>query len=317
MENKFSHLVDSHDKIYCRICGKFYTRIYGLHIRKVHNMTIEEYKEMFPDAPVQSQKLFNYLSNRISGKNNPNHKSKTTESERKSRSPFSNDFINYKDLTEEEKEVVLKEQIKNINKIRVPNTQLEYYIRQGHTIEEAKEMLSKRQTTFSLKICIEKYGEEEGKKRWEERQDKWLTSLHENGNLKMGFSKVSQALFDKILEHYDEENKEFVDYALKSKEFSLYENYSLFNYDFVDRKQMKIIEFNGDIFHANPNIYAPWDIPNPHRPQLSAEQIWMQDLHKKEIAEKNGYEYFIVWEYQHRIEPKIVFKNCLEFLNLK
>lgn len=332
-ENKFSHLSDTDEMVYCRICGEFYKRLYSSHLKKAHSITSKEYKLMFPNAPLYSKNDFeNSLqktiaknrtpenrqktSEKIKGENNPNHKSKTTEAERKSRSPYSKDFIKYKDLTEEETDKVLKQQVKDINEYRLLSTQVEYYTRDGYSIEEAKAIISKLQNRFSLEICIEKYGLEEGTKRFEERQQKWLKSLHENGNLKMGYSKVSQELFDKILEHYSDLEKSNIYYALKSHEFSLYENNKIYNYDFVDDKQKKIIEFNGDIFHANPNIYAPYDTPNPHRPNQTSEDIWMYDLGKMETAEKNGYEYFIVWEYTYRIEPIIVLERCLKFLNL-
>jgi hypothetical protein len=42
---------------------------------------------------------------------------------------------------------------------------------------DAMAEVSKRQATFSLDICIEKYGEEEGIKIWKNRQDRWLATL--------------------------------------------------------------------------------------------------------------------------------------------
>jgi hypothetical protein len=69
----------------------------------------------------------------------------------------------------------------NYNSSRIKNavkrTNLEYYFNQGMSVEEAKIALYNRQCTFSLEKCIKKYGEDEGKKRFQERQEKWIKSL--------------------------------------------------------------------------------------------------------------------------------------------
>jgi len=59
-----------------------------------------------------------------------------------------------------------------------PN-QKEYWLKQGYTEEEAIMKVKERQTTFSLDICIAKYGKEEGLKRFNERQDKWQKTLND------------------------------------------------------------------------------------------------------------------------------------------
>lgn len=64
----------------------------------------------------------------------------------------------------------------NIRKI-YSSTSLEYYLIRGYSEKEAKELQRKRQQTFSLKICVEKYGEEVGYKKWKDRQDKWQNTL--------------------------------------------------------------------------------------------------------------------------------------------
>jgi hypothetical protein len=57
------------------------------------------------------------------------------------------------------------------------HTNIEFYLAQGLSIDDAKAALSERQSTFSLKSCIEKYGEEAGKLRWQQRQDVWQETL--------------------------------------------------------------------------------------------------------------------------------------------
>lgn len=53
---------------------------------------------------------------------------------------------------------------------------IEYFLEKGLTSEEAQKELTKNQTTFSLKICIEKYGEE-GQRVYNKRQQKWKDSM--------------------------------------------------------------------------------------------------------------------------------------------
>ena len=54
---------------------------------------------------------------------------------------------------------------------------IEFWLAKGYTKKEAILLISESQKTFSLEKCIEKYGEVEGVKRFEKRQEKWITSL--------------------------------------------------------------------------------------------------------------------------------------------
>lgn len=97
---------------------------------------------------------------------------------------WSKNFYKYNGLSEDEKIKVMRKimfckdnpNFNNFSDYACP-TKLSYYLNKGMTEEEAKAALKERQSTFSLKKCIEKYGEEEGTKRFKERQEKWLKSL--------------------------------------------------------------------------------------------------------------------------------------------
>jgi len=54
---------------------------------------------------------------------------------------------------------------------------INYWLNRGLSLEDAKSKLSERQSTFSLKKCIEKHGDEMGKQIWNKRQEKWIKSL--------------------------------------------------------------------------------------------------------------------------------------------
>ena len=60
--------------------------------------------------------------------------------------------------------------------------------------KKAKQKLKERQQTFTLEHCIKKYGEEEGKKRFEARQVKWQKSLKERFKTE-GTNNIPQSIF--------------------------------------------------------------------------------------------------------------------------
>ena len=57
------------------------------------------------------------------------------------------------------------------------NTKKEFYIKRGLIEKDAKKELSKRQKTFSLDICISKYGDI-GYDIWKKRQNKWVNTMN-------------------------------------------------------------------------------------------------------------------------------------------
>lgn len=207
-----------------------------------------------------------------------------------------------------------------INNAKSGNTSVDFWIRKGYSNDEAKEELRKRQSTFNINICIEKHGELKGKVIWQERQNKWISSLYKNGKLKSGFSKISQDLFDEIIKYYSNiEELNYVMYANKGGEFVINSDnkYGFFRYDFTDTIKNKMIEYNGDMFHGNPQTYSENDTPNPFVKDKTAKEMWDRDKRKLEIANKNGFEILVIWDSEYRLNPTDIIKKCVEFLNLK
>ena len=78
----------------------------------------------------------------------------------------------------EKLQIKMRENEKFRNTVNSKKTNnINYWLNRGLTLEDAKSKLSERQSTFSLKKCIEKYGDEIGKEIWNKRQDKWIKSL--------------------------------------------------------------------------------------------------------------------------------------------
>jgi len=82
--------------------------------------------------------------------------------------------------------------------------------------------------------------------------------------------------------------------------------------DFYDDKTKKIIEFNGDFWHANPDIYKETDI-NPYSKE-TAKEIWVRDNERIENIQKNYNGVLIIWESEYKKNPSLVLDNCINFL---
>lgn len=251
---------------------------------------------------------------KINPKTGVNYTDIEADYERNSRRPIKKEYWIKLGYTEEEAKILAsktkennnKKGMKNIRKMdpeirRVINKRcVEYWINLGFSEQEAIEQISKEQTTFSLSICIEKYGEDEGKKRWLERQEKWHKSFK-----KSNFSKISQELFWEISKSL--ENLDFIyfaelgkdktpDYSGTNNEYRLKLDKVLLP-DFIDIKNNKIIEFDGIYWHGNIG----------RGNKTRGEE-------KVEIYTKNGYSVLSVCEKEFRTNKKFVIEQCLNFL---
>lgn len=94
-------------------------------------------------------------------------------------------------------------------------------------------------------------------------------------------------------------------YEPKTREMALNSNGTPYFYDCYIKELKLIIEFNGDVFHANPKIYDNCDNPNPFNKTLTAEEIWEADNRKVNYALNNGYKIIIIWENVYKINTKL------------
>ena len=189
--------IEGKDFVTCRWCGARVKRVYGIHMKNHHQgKNSSDYLKEFPNSPLtcsedkertsansglhmKDDKYRKMASDKVKGKNNPNHASKTTLATRKSRSPFSQDFVSYKNVND--KSAAVSNFVKEALKDRITETQLEYWVRKFVGDEErAKKEYTERQRTFTLEKCIQQYGEEEGIRRWKDRQVNWVDKLHMN-----------------------------------------------------------------------------------------------------------------------------------------
>lgn len=204
---------------------------------------------------------------------------------------------------------------------RLLPSNIEYWINKGYDINDSKNLVKQSQTTFTLEKCIEKYGEVEGIQKYTDRQIKWQKTLNKNGNLKVGYSKTSQDLFYKLLESFDIDDRKYIYFATHNGEYKINKNKEdggIWLYDYVDLKNKKIIEFNGDMYHANPKKYLSEDHPHPFRKDLTSKVIWEKDNKKLKSATDQGFELLIIWDSEYRWGNKQeVINKCIKFLKDK
>ena len=325
----------------CKICGAIGFNL-SHHIKLSHNLTTEEYCEKFncSEMEVINEYAHNMMSNaqkKLQEKgyrtnfqtNNPGKKHNG------SLSPFSRNFIKYKGLTEEE----ITERINALHKKAKKNTiehnnlvtRIEYFTSRGYTEEEAKQLLKDRQTTFTLEKCIQKYGKEEGTKRYNERQEKWQATLNakseeekqriyeqkiegfkkaremnSNNPYSVGYSKISQELFkaicqDKRISKYDDifyatkgtkVNNEYIVEILNEAEDEVE---AIFFLDFYIKLLNKCIEFDGTYWHGS-------------------EEARAKDKRRDELLNKRGIKVLHIKEEEYCKFPKRVINRCIRWL---
>lgn len=187
---------------------------------------------------------------------------------------------------------------------RLIPSNIDYWIQRGFNYQQAKEKVTERQTTFSLKICVKKYGETEGHKRFNERQLKWLINYK-----KSNFSKISQDLFWSLLEMVPSLKNDNIFFATykngikdnsgKNNEFRLNLISGVILPDFFHLNLGKIIEFDGIYYHRN----------NPENT--------LREVKRDKLIFESGYEVLHVSESEYKQNKEEVINKCIKFLKNK
>lgn len=251
-----------------------------------------EYQCILHNSVEKATELRDAKSERVSGENNPGyqHGGKL--------SAFSENSIY---ASEEVKENAIKasKKTKSENKHN-ENTTIEYYLHRGMGLCEAIEARKERQAVGRKENFIKRYGEEEGLRRWQERQEKWIKS-HYNG---INYSNISQDLFNNLIERI-KPNEHDIYYATfdrsemkeyKNKEYRLKTTNSYILPDFVCLNKKLIIEFDGDYWHSSR-------VANPTREKYREIEI-----------EKLGFSLLRIKESDYKKDKEGTIKKCIEFL---
>ncbi len=183
-----------------------------------------------------------------------------------------------------------------------PN-QLQYWINKGHSEEEAKALQKTRQTTFTKDICIEKYGDDEGIKRWKKRQNDWLNSL-KNSGIYVGVSEVSRELIAEVAKQVGGLTTEHT-IRLGGKKWAKVDCYL--------PEKRKILEFYGDYWHGNPNLYGPDDVIKGWDDFMPVFERWEADKIRQQSLEDMNHKMMIVWEQDFLRNRTETIKRCVKF----
>jgi hypothetical protein len=313
------------DYVICQWCGKKVKRIYGKHLKFFHpGKTSKEYKEAFPNSPLyclsdkenisknsgqfmKQEKWRKWASDNIRGDKNPMHSLNKSKIERQQASPFSQEFYIKRGLPLENRAKFIKDTLAN----RESDTRLDYYLKRGYSEDEAIIKLYDRQNTFSLEKCIKKYGEEEGKRIWKERQEKWKAKVfNKDTHISKGTSKIAENIIQKILKFNINNHKMLYD---KNEKF-IYdkENNCAYKYDLTNITLKKIIEINGIYWHCKPELYSGEFVNKVNK--KTAQEIWDFDKRKMDMAKLHGYKFLIIWEDDFIKSPEEIIKECINFI---
>ena len=175
----------------------------------------------------------------------------------------------------------------------------EYWMNKGYSESDAIKQVSDIQVANGLPYYVKKYGEVLGPEKFAARIEQWLNAPG-NKNMIKGRSTKSITLFELLPGngHFGNNEK-----TVRGKT-------KVHRVDFLLGK--KVIEYNGDYWHANPLLYPDGD-------QLirkkKAKDIWIHDAAKVSDLEQAGYKVLVIWEAEYSSDHDAVINKCKEFLN--
>jgi len=77
----------------------------------------------------------------------------------------------------------------------------------------------------------------------------------------------------------------------------------------------KVIEFNGDFWHANPSFYNADDVMQLGGSEWIAKDVWEKDKKRLDAIRQQGYEILVVWERDYIKNKKTILESCANFLS--
>jgi len=322
--------------VICKICDKKFARITKTHL-KIHNITPEEYKKKYNISK------YEYVSKNLCNSQSITLKSFKEKYGKKEglkrwksycdKQAYSNSF-EYK----KEKHGWTREQFNEYNKSRAVTK--ENLIKRYNKTEGLKRWESycskQAYAGSSLEYFVDKYGLIEGQNKWDiicKSKSNNLKNFikrygNENGIIKFNqyqkrknkdgfYSIISQILFDDITKNISDKNHIYYQ-KLKNKEYGCW-LHGLNKYtflDFYDLDQNKCIEFYGDYWHCNPELYTE-KFEHPHINE-TAKNIWKRDKQRLHFLKlEYNIDILTIWEYDYLHNKEDAINKCKQFLGYK
>ena len=174
---------------------------------------------------------------------------------------------------------------------------VQYWINKGFTEDDAKNKVREIQSTNNIDVYINKYGEQEGIKRWVDRNKKWGKIMQEkkmkSGHIGSAYSQSSKLFFDGVVKKLKDNNISFNKVYYGEEEFCKWDSeYKRpYFYDFVIPDIYLCVEYNGLKFHPKEG-----DIQWIGLYGDTYEYKIQYDKRKLEVIENCGYKTLVIWE---------------------
>lgn len=332
--------------IKCKECinisgsSKKFNKITWSHLRKKHDMTRDEYKEKYPNSKLISDETrdsYSWTKEKAIEKYGKK-KGLKKWNEYKQRQSYTNTF-EYK----KKKYGWTKEEFDEYNKSRAVTKEnlIDKYGKEKG-LKKWNEYIEKQKYSGSCEeYFIEKYGKNEGKRIWKKicndkrntlenfikrsdwniakglkKYDEYMNNIAQN----YGQSEIANELFDfvykELKNRYSSDNI-YYDNHEKNNEWILnIEDYGVITVDFFVKGTGKVIEFFGDFWHGNPNLYKYNEKINRPGKIISACKIWENDKERIEKMLKIPYinNVKIIWEKDYRKDKSEIRKECINFI---
>lgn len=306
-DKKLSEGIEGIDYVVCPICGYKAKQMSVQHFENLHGMSKDDVMAQYPDFKWMCQSLVD----NVSGDKNPRSAKNMSLLERQRTSPYSPEFYIARGYSKEDAVKMAHDKVIEKNSEKEYTMRTDYYTKRGYTEDEAKEMVKDRARTNTIETYIKKYGEEEGPQKWRERNDEWAKKMFAEGTcMSTGTSNMANEFISEVVGSATDG----ISSAIHNKEKFIYDHarHRAYSYDLYNEHTKKIIEFNGDFWHANPKLYS-MDFYNAVK-KMSALDIWSDDEYKTKLAQKHGYEVMVVWEYDFKHDHERIINEAKNFL---
>lgn len=191
-----------------------------------------------------------------------------------------------------------KEEFYKFNKSRavtLDNMVAKYGEKEG--TERYYDYCERQAYTTTEEYFVKTYGLDDGARRFAN-----FTRARVKGATNNSISQVEQELYDTIKHLSQDMVQQFI---------LEHDNNRSKGYDIASVSNRKIIEFNGTYWHCDPRFYDA-DYVNTQI-GLTASEVWERDANKRNIAMNNGYEVFVVWESDWRLNKYEVIRRITEW----
>lgn len=310
-------------------CKKFLSKMknyYKYSNLKIDNMNIseilhryEEYMKLPKSCAITLDKFKAVFSNDFKFEYYKNYcKIKTSKFDPLTSSKLSHDACKKESFILKYGDEIGESKFLDHRKSKGKSLRLEYWLNKGFSENEAKEKLKARQAVGSKENFIKRHGYDDGIKRWQLRQNMWQKTMRSKPaeeiariNKLKGTSQLSKFKNGSFSTMISKAENELCGILNGVSQFLLENEKSFYLYDINIGN--KIIEYNGDYWHANPKIYNEFWINKNNK--LTALQIWERDRRKLEFAESKGYKVLTIWESDWKNNKNECIEECMRFLN--